>query len=65
MMATSTIHETLTMATVDSLARLAQENPRAMRAFILAIQQPPTVGSITLSWRDGKLASLESIRKTY
>lgn len=64
-MATSTIHEALTIATVESLKRLAQENPRAMREFILAIQQPPNIGSIKLSWRDGKLVGLESTRQTY
>ena len=64
-MASSAIHEALTMATVESLKRLAAENPRAMRDFILAIQQPPMVGSIKLCWRDGKLVSLESTRQTY
>jgi hypothetical protein len=64
-MAMSSIQETLTVATVDSLNRLARENPSVMRDFILAIQQPPKVGSLKLSWRDGKLSGLEFIRQTY
>ena len=48
-----------------AIIHLAGQNPRAAARLIAVISHPPQVGSVKLSWREGKLSGCEVIEQTY
>jgi hypothetical protein len=50
---------------IEAIVNLAGQNPRAAARLIAVISNPPRVGSARLTWRDGKLNSIEVVEQTY
>ncbi len=50
---------------IASIVHLAGQNPRAAARLVAIISNPPKVGSVKLSWREGKLAGCEVVEQTY
>lgn len=50
---------------VEAVIHLAGQNPRAAARFVQAISCPPMIGSVKLSWRDGKFNAVEVTEQTY
>lgn len=48
-----------------AIEHLISQNPRAAARFVSVVCDPPKIGSIKLSWRDGKLNGVEVIEQTY
>lgn len=48
-----------------AIIHLASENPRAAARLITVISNPPRIGSVKLTWRDGKLNGCEVVDQTY
>jgi hypothetical protein len=48
-----------------AIIHLAGQNPRAAARLIAVISHPPQVGSVKLSWREGKLNGCEVVEQTY
>jgi hypothetical protein len=50
---------------IAAVIHLAGQNPRAAARLIAVISNPPRVGSARMTWRDGKLNSIEVVEQTY
>jgi hypothetical protein len=50
---------------IAAVIHLAGQNPRAAARLVAVISNPPKVGSVKLSWREGKLAGCEVVEQTY
>jgi hypothetical protein len=47
------------------LGILAKDKPSLVTEIVETLRHPPQIGSLKLSWRDGKLCNVETVKQTY